>query len=377
MTSYLSPMFTRKTARTDFREFVGRVVRRTSHENGTDSTFRTRFQASRLWRETLKAGTSRRGIALITVLWVLTLLALIAASFATTTRTEINLARNLVESAKAEALAEAGVFQVILSLLDDGAEEEEPWRVDGTVYAWRFADGEVRVAVQDEGGKIDLNAAEDEILRGLFRVAGLDGQDADAMVDAILDFRDEDDLRHVNGAEDSDYEAADLAHDAKDAPFEVVGELLQVYGMTRELYDKIAPVLTVYSRESVPADDTAPPLVQAAMFNNLGEFGEDLEDELDDIPLPDLEELELDEEAIEAISDQPQIIREGAGTADARSNLGIYSIHAEGRTAGGAVYALDAVLQLTSDGDIPYRFFAWHRGSRQLFADAKQAALSE
>ena len=47
----------------------------------------------------------RRGLALVTVLWVLMLLALVAASFMRTMRTEINLARNLIESAKAEALA--------------------------------------------------------------------------------------------------------------------------------------------------------------------------------------------------------------------------------------------------------------------------------
>ncbi len=35
----------------------------------------------------------RRGLALVTVLWVLMLLALIAASFTRTTRTEINLTR--------------------------------------------------------------------------------------------------------------------------------------------------------------------------------------------------------------------------------------------------------------------------------------------
>ena len=46
-----------------------------------------------------------RGIALVVVLWMLTLLAVIAASFTTTTRTETRLARNLVENAKAEALA--------------------------------------------------------------------------------------------------------------------------------------------------------------------------------------------------------------------------------------------------------------------------------
>ena len=53
---------------------------------------------------------SQRGLALVTVLWVLMLRALVAASFTKTARTEINLARNLIESAKTEALADAGVL---------------------------------------------------------------------------------------------------------------------------------------------------------------------------------------------------------------------------------------------------------------------------
>ncbi len=56
---------------------------------------------------------SQRRLALVTVLWVLMLLALIAASFTKTTRTEINLTRNLIENAKAEALADAGVYRAV------------------------------------------------------------------------------------------------------------------------------------------------------------------------------------------------------------------------------------------------------------------------
>ncbi len=46
---------------------------------------------------------SRRGLALVAVLWVLMLLSLVAGSFMATIRTEINLTRNLIENAKAEA----------------------------------------------------------------------------------------------------------------------------------------------------------------------------------------------------------------------------------------------------------------------------------
>ncbi len=45
----------------------------------------------------------RCGLALVTVLWVLMLLSLVAASLMATTRLEINLIRNLIENAKAEA----------------------------------------------------------------------------------------------------------------------------------------------------------------------------------------------------------------------------------------------------------------------------------
>ncbi len=56
---------------------------------------------------------SQRGLALVTGLWVQMLFALIAAGFTRTTRTEINLTRNLIDNAKAEALADAGVYRAV------------------------------------------------------------------------------------------------------------------------------------------------------------------------------------------------------------------------------------------------------------------------
>jgi type II secretory pathway component PulK len=60
-----------------------------------------------------------RGLALVTVLWVLVLLALMAASFTRTTRTEISLARILIHNAK--ALADAGML---------------PWARYGAAVRW-------------------------------------------------------------------------------------------------------------------------------------------------------------------------------------------------------------------------------------------------
>ena len=52
-------------------------------------------------------GRPAGGIALVVVPWTWLLLSLIAAGFLTLTRTELRLARNAAENARAEALADA------------------------------------------------------------------------------------------------------------------------------------------------------------------------------------------------------------------------------------------------------------------------------
>jgi general secretion pathway protein K len=70
-----------------------------------------------------------------------------------------------------------------------------------------------------------------------------------ALAAAIVDFRDEDDISSVNGAESAAYHAAGLAHGPKNAPFETVTELDQVLGMDLALLDRLRAVTTVYSRQ--------------------------------------------------------------------------------------------------------------------------------
>ena len=71
-----------------------------------------------------EAGQRAGGIALVVVLWTLLLLSLIAAGFLALTRTEVHLARNALDNARAEALADAGVYRGIQALLaaDNGIE---------------------------------------------------------------------------------------------------------------------------------------------------------------------------------------------------------------------------------------------------------------
>ena len=69
------------------------------------------------------------------------------------------------------------------------------------------------------------------------------------MLAAILDWRDADDLKRPNGAEEPDYRAAGKTYKPANAPFDSVGELQRVLGVTPALVARIADSLTVYSRQ--------------------------------------------------------------------------------------------------------------------------------
>ena len=187
----------------------------------------------------------QRGIALISVLWITTLLAVIAASFTSSARTEGQLARNMVENAKAEALADGAVHRAVLGILEP--EPERAWRTDGRAYRLDYGDGAVVVRIFDEDAKVDLNAAPPELLAGLFRLLGLEDEQAETLAERIVDFRDEDDEAEPSGAEDPDYEAAGRADGAIDRPLVSEVELLGVLGMSEALYRRLRPFVTVYS----------------------------------------------------------------------------------------------------------------------------------
>lgn len=191
----------------------------------------------------------QRGIALVLVLWVTTLLTVIAASFVFSMRTDTMLAQNMVSSARAETLADAGVQRALYELFKPGGDRQR-WLGDGMQHQWEFGGAMTSVMIQDVSGKIDLNTASDALLKGLLTSVGLDEVGSSAMLDAILDWRDSDDLRRINGAEAAEYQAAGTKYKPANAPFETIDELQRVLGMTPQLYAKIADALTVDSRQA-------------------------------------------------------------------------------------------------------------------------------
>ena len=189
---------------------------------------------------------TQRGAALVLVLWTLALLTVIAGSFSFGMRTEAVLAQNLVASAKARALADGAVHRGIYELLKPDTDAAK-WKPDGKIHPWEADEAKIRVVIIGESGKIDLNTASDALLKGLLQSAGLGEKDSIALLDAILDWRDADDLRRPNGAELADYAAAGSKYAPPNAPFRTLEELQQVKGMNPALYRKIRGALTIFS----------------------------------------------------------------------------------------------------------------------------------
>lgn len=192
---------------------------------------------------------AQSGIALVVVLWVLALLSVIAGSLVFSSRTEVLMAGNLAALAQAEAFADAGVYKAIHELVRPQTDLQR-WKGDGLTHLWKFQGAELRVTILDESAKVDLNAAPAVLLKGLLRALGVAEPDADALADAVVDWRDVDDLRSLHGAEKADYDAAGRDYGPANSQFETIEELRQVLGMSDDLFRKLEPLVTVHSRQS-------------------------------------------------------------------------------------------------------------------------------
>ena len=299
---------------------------------------------------------SSRGIALISVLWVLILLSVLAAGLMRSSRTQVDLARNAADSAQAEALTEAGLSLAVLNLLQ--ANPSDRWQVNGAVYGWRFGGGEMRISVQDEAGKVDLNAAAPELLAAFFEAAGAEPREAEALSEALADYRDIDQDPRALGAEDPDYQAAGYDHEAKDGPLTVIEELRLVYGMPSELYDRLAPAVTVYSRQPQPHPELSGPLARAALDGAVYQSG--VEEGTAD-PSNPLVSTRGDQRSASG----PVLL--GGTSYDAQPHSGTLGIHVEARLDSGAVFVREAVIRLAPGQVPPYHVLAWRQGTRQHF----------
>jgi len=153
------------------------------------------------------------------------------------------------------------------TLLQGANPLDDPWREPQQLVEPELAVGAASaiLTLRDASAAVNLNAADERMIRD-FLTDGLelDYAAADRLTQAILDWRDEDDLPRVNGAERDEYLRRRRAVLPPNRDFGDVDELRHVLGMTPELFDRAAPHLSVVGSGRINVN-TAPLPVLAAV----------------------------------------------------------------------------------------------------------------
>lgn len=201
---------------------------------------------------------NENGIALLLVLWIITLFAVICAEFSSTMRTESIIVRNYRDGEQAYYTAEAGINRAIIELeraskttrqnIAEDDDQEEPeivyWEPGGGPYVFNIDDYICEVKIEDENNRLGLNAflkkakSNPTLLKSLLEnKVGLEGEERDIVADSLIDWWDKDNnITGINGAEDDYYESLEEPYKCRNGDIPVIEELLMVRGVNEIIY---------------------------------------------------------------------------------------------------------------------------------------------
>ena len=231
---------------------------------------------------------NERGFALLAVMLVMTLLAIVVTELAMSMRLEASMVRSYKDVTLATHLAEAAVQQAIKEIL--GPASIQGLDEDGTLSFYRsvgtsalvakqsrmprqrvpLGAGEFSYRISDEEGRLNLNAAPLDRVDRLLTAIGLDKQARDIINDSLQDWKDPNDLSRINGAESEDfYLKLPVPYRARNGALQDATELLQIRGVTRELYrgekghPALSDLVTVVGRNTVNMNTAPAPVLKA------------------------------------------------------------------------------------------------------------------
>jgi general secretion pathway protein K len=196
----------------------------------------------------------QRGFVLLPVLLTLTLLAALVTELAVSARLEASLVRAYRDRLAARHLAEAAVNQALREImtpsqvagLDEAGQVVFHRALPGQVTPVPLPPlprrrvplgrGEFSYRIADESARLPLNAGAPDRLDRLLVALGVDRARCDVIADSIQDWRDANELHRLHGAESEFYLRLPVPYRARNADFQETAELLQVRGVTVELY---------------------------------------------------------------------------------------------------------------------------------------------
>lgn len=327
--------------------------------------------------------TRQSGLALVLVLWVLSLLTIMAGSFALSMRRETAVTEGINTRAKAQAVAESGLAIAEMMLLNPDANKR--WRTDGSIYEVASDTAKIRVRLFAEIGKIDINHANQTQLQTLIDAAPApeEGTQKTNLVSAILDWRDEDEEVRIEGAEKPEYQAAGLGYSPRNKAFQSIDELQLVLGMNKDIFLWMQPLITVYSGQADVAVDTAAkevlqllPNIDTRLLDTY--LAARLASAINNQPPPPLPSTSAEGGDV--------VLENTEDTAPDEPLAGMFTLVAESLLDDGSSAMLSVVIEPAEGEAIPFKVLKWQQitsADTSLFADemsellVKQYAQSE
>ncbi len=193
---------------------------------------------------------NQEGAALITTLLIS--LMIIAVSMLVTSlvrgkiRTAVEIKAGVAASVKVDNVLQEALF-VLSTHRFEGVGIQ--WREDDKIITWPFDDRPIpllygNVSIQDTSGIFPLWPFDSSKWEKLLLQHGVPESDSRIFLDSLSDWRDEDDLKHLNGAERMAYREMGLNYGPRNDYWQSRGELLLVYGMTPKIWQVIKEKIT-------------------------------------------------------------------------------------------------------------------------------------
>lgn len=224
----------------------------------------------------MKNDSSQRGIALLTILVMVALATILAATIAkrqTNTSENTGYLMRQDQSLLYAKSAEAFFSELLIQDSDNGSSIDhlqENWAKP--MPAFPVEDGFVSGRLLDESGKFNLNnllkadgSVDDSARRWFEKLLQRVGLPAE-LSQAVIDWQDADDeTTGAMGAESNYYQGLDPSYLASNTKFHQVEELKLVRGFEGKNYDLIAPYVTALPEATKINMNTAAPLLLASI----------------------------------------------------------------------------------------------------------------
>jgi general secretion pathway protein K len=208
------------------------------------------------------SSSGENGSALVAVLWLIAILALAAVAAIRVVSFDVDLATSQIHGFRARQLAEMGIAV---------ASNPAVKRTDPLLRQISEEEGEgFEARIISEGEKFNINAIvlrQDEgLLKSMFIDWGLDLDEAQAVVDALIDWVDANDEVGLNGAESEWYTEQGRLNQPFNRPFYHLDEVRLVRGM--DYIEAIRPDwrnwFTIWSAGALDLNEASSELIAAA-----------------------------------------------------------------------------------------------------------------